>query len=200
LKLEKRSSDACQVPKAAENGCARKGRSHVLIYILILFIAAFFLMTLSFLSHQRSNEQVLGQLHANATNLEKLQSALEQNVRLQEQVDAQKRQMEDLKKELAASEGAQTQLKEKISALDKSLTELENAWEALQKTSSAVDALTQLQQLLIAGDTASCRKIIADMETTGLDKFLPAAASSPGGISPQQMFQQAKLLAAAPAE
>lgn len=200
MKLKKRSADACQAPQVAGTGCTQKGRSHILIYILILFIAAFLLMALSFLSHQRSNEQVLGQLHTNVSNLEKLQSALEENVRLQEQVDVQKFQLEELRKELSASEDAQSQLFEKISGLEQSLAQLQNELDAQKHTVSAMDALVQLQQLLIANDPAACRKLIADMETTGLDKLLPTTAAAPGGISPYQMFQHVKLLTAVPAE
>lgn len=200
MKLKKRSADACQAPQTAETAHSSRGRSHVLIYILILFIAAFLLMTLSFLSHQRSNEQVLGQLHTNVSSLEKLQSALEENVRLQEQVDVQKFQLEELRKELALSESAQSQLTEKIAALEIALAQQQKELETLQKTASAVDALTQLQQQLLSGDSAACRKIITDMETAGLDKLLPSSPTIPGGISPQQMFQQAKLLTTVPVE
>ena len=200
MKLKKRSEDGGQAVQAAEAGCSQKGRSHILIYILILFIAAFLLMALSFLSHQRTNEQVLGQLHTNVSSLEKLQSALEENVRLQEQVDVQKFQLEELRKELAASGTTQNQLSEKISALEQSLAQLQTELDAQKQAISAMDALVQLQQLLIAGDPAACRKLIADMETAGLDKLLPSAATAPGGVSPYQMFQNVKLLTAVPVE
>ena len=37
------------------------GKKPVIVYILILFLAAFLLMFLSMLSHQRSNTEALGQ-------------------------------------------------------------------------------------------------------------------------------------------
>ena len=200
MKFNKRSADAFQPPQTAETGQSRTGRSHILVYILILFIAAFLLMALSFLSHQRSNEQVLGQLHTNVSSLEKLQSALEENVRLQEQVDVQKFQLEELKAELAASQNTQGQLTEKIADLEASLAKLQKELDTLRQTASAIDALAQLQQLLISGDLISCRKVITDMESSGLDKLLPTTASAPGGISPYQMYQQAKLLTEVPTE
>jgi len=199
LKVIKRRADTGDSPQTAETDCSRKGRSHILIYILILFIAAFLLMTLSFLSHQRSNEQVLGQLRTNVTNLEKLQDALEENMRLQDQIYVQKSQLESLKKELDASQGDRTQLTEKISALESTLAQQQKEVSAHKQTISAMDALVQLQQLLIAGDPAACRKLITDMETTGLDKLLPTTATAPGGVSPYQMFQQVKLLTVIPA-
>lgn len=200
MKLEKRSADPHQAPQTAETNCTHKGRSHILVYILILFIAAFLLMTLSFLSHQRSNEQVLGQLRTNVSNLGKLQDALEENVRLQDQIDIQNAQLEELKKELEASQGDQKQLTEKNTALESSLAQKQKDLDAQKQTVSAMDALAQLQQLLIAGDSASCRKLITNMESTGLDKLLPTAAIAPGGVSPYQMFQNVKLLTAIPTE
>ena len=196
MKLEKRSTDTPQTEPSAVHHHHHKGRSHILIYILILFIAAFLLMTLSFLSHQRTNEQVLGQLSSNVSNLSKLQSALEENLRLQEKINDQTFQMESLEDELDAAQDAQTKLSEKISALEQSSAQQQKELDALRQTASAVDALTQLQIQLMAGDMTACRQIIADMESSGLDKLLPASSAYPGGISPQQMFQQAKLLAA----
>ena len=58
----------------------------VLVYIMVLFIAAFLLMAFSFLMHQRSNEQVLGELHTSVNLLEDYQQALEANNRLTGQV------------------------------------------------------------------------------------------------------------------
>ena len=200
MKLKKRSADTFESPQAANTDCSRKGRSHILIYILILFIAAFLLMALSFLSHQRSNEQVIGQLHTNVSNLQKLQSAMEENIRLQEQVNAQILQLDELKDQLSASQAAQTLLSEKLSALEKTLEQQQKELDTLRQTASAMEALTQLQQLLISGDPAACRNAIANMEAAGLDKLLPSTASAPGGVSPYQLFQHAKLLTVVPAE
>jgi len=200
LKLEKRSAEVQQTPQTAETTCTRKERSHILVYILILFIAAFLLMALSFLSHQRSNEQVLGQLRTNVSNLEMLQDALEENTRLQDQIDIQKSRLEELEKALEASQGDQKQLTGKISSMESTLAEQQKNLDAHKQTIAAMDALVQLQQLLIAGDSTTCRKLITDMETAGLDKLLPTVATAPGGVSPYQMFQAVKLLTAIPTE
>ena len=200
MKLKTRCADTGESPQTTQSHHSNQSRSHILIYILILFIAAFLMMALSFLSHQRTNEQVLGQLKTNVTSLSSLQSALEENVRLQEQLDAQKSQLEELQKGLAASQESQAKLSEQLTELEKEQSRLEEAVKELQNTVTAMDALTQLQQKLIAGDLIACRKIITDMESTGLDKLLPDTPYAPGGVSPQQMYQQAKLIAASPAE
>lgn len=181
--------------------CNKKARTPILGYILILFIAAFFLMALSFLSHQRSNEQVLGQLSANANTLESLQSALEENVRLQQQISSQKSQLDALEASVEATQKALEAANGEKSALQTQLDDLLKQLEAMQQQMTAMDALAQLQQLFISNDLDACRSLVADMESTGLDKLLPTSAGSAVGVAPSQLFQQLKLLSAAiPAE
>lgn len=61
-------SDAPSVPAEQESAAQPanppkpRDKKPVVIYIMILFIAAFLLMTLSFFMHQRSNTEVLGEL------------------------------------------------------------------------------------------------------------------------------------------
>ena len=172
---------------------AKKERTHILSYILILFIAAFFLMALSFLSHQRSNEQVLGQLSTSFNALENLQTALEENVRLEGQIDVQRIQIEELEEDLESIQESLEQMTGERDALQQNLTDL-------QSRIAAMDALAQLQQLYISGDLETCRSVIVDMEATGLDKLLPAEASAAGGAAPAQLYQQLKDLVNPPAE
>ena len=49
----------------------------VITYIMILFIAAFLLMALSFLMHQRSNTEALGQLQSSMTAMQEIQATQE---------------------------------------------------------------------------------------------------------------------------
>ena len=61
MKLEKRSSGGeGDMPPVQEEKPVKS--KPVVVYIMILFIAAFLLMALSFLMHQRSNTEALGQL------------------------------------------------------------------------------------------------------------------------------------------
>lgn len=62
MKLEKRSSGAEQAPATDSQETTPKGKKPVVVYIMILFIVAFLLMALSFMMHQRSNSEVLGEL------------------------------------------------------------------------------------------------------------------------------------------
>ena len=199
MEQNNRCADTNQ-PQTTQTHSPNQNKSHVLAYILILFIAAFLMMALSFLSHQHTNEQVLGQLKTNVSSLSRLQSALEENMQLQEQLDAQKIQLEELQKGLSASQESQSKLSEQLTELEKEQSQLEQTVRELQNAVTAMDALTQLQQKLIAGDLIACRKIIADMESTGLDKLLPDMSYAPGGVSPQQMYQQIKLMTAVSSE
>ena len=61
MKFEKRSGDA-ETPAPAPEDKPSTGKKPVVISIMILFIVAFLLMALSFLMHQRSNSEVLGEL------------------------------------------------------------------------------------------------------------------------------------------
>ena len=48
----------------------KPGKKPVVVYIMILFIAAFLLMALSFFMHQRSNSEVLGELQNSVTTMQ----------------------------------------------------------------------------------------------------------------------------------
>ena len=61
MKFEKRSGGEAEAPSPAPED-KPSGKKPVVIYIMILFLAAFLLMALSLLMHQRSNTEALGQL------------------------------------------------------------------------------------------------------------------------------------------
>ena len=67
MKFEKRSGDEAETPSSAPEETPSTGKKPVVIYIMILFIVAFLLMALSFLMHQRSNSEVLGELQDSVT-------------------------------------------------------------------------------------------------------------------------------------
>ena len=60
------------------------GSKPVIIYIMILFIVAFLLMALSFLMHQRSNTEALGDLQNSVTAMQEVQSYQDKVIELQE--------------------------------------------------------------------------------------------------------------------
>ena len=74
MKFEKRSGDEAETPSSAPEETPSTGKKPVVIYIMILFIVAFLLMALSFLMHQRSNSEVLGELQDSVTAMQEVQA------------------------------------------------------------------------------------------------------------------------------
>lgn len=81
------SSDTASAPAAQEpvtpsaaqpvDSPKPRDKKPVVIYIMILFIAAFLLMTLSFFMHQRSNTEVLGELQDSVNAMQAVQQTQE---------------------------------------------------------------------------------------------------------------------------
>lgn len=169
MKLEKRS-DGTADNTPAPSPAPGERKKPVIVYIMILFIVAFLLMALSFFSHQRSNEQVLGTLQSSMSTLQDLQKSQDENVRLQDELDAANQQIKDL----------ETQLMEQA---------------ALQAdTDDAMDALLSLyilQQQYAAADYDGCKQTIQSMEDGGWNDLLSDEMLN-DVTSPAQRYQQLK--------
>ena len=85
MKFEKRADGGEVTPASSET--PETGKKPVIIYILILFLAAFLLMFLSMLSHQRSNTEALGQLQNSVSAIQEIQATQEQIIELQKRLD-----------------------------------------------------------------------------------------------------------------
>lgn len=152
----------------------------VITYIMILFIAAFLLMALSFLMHQRSNTEALGQLQNSMTAMQEIQATQEKNMELQEQLS---KTQDELDKTIAAYDG---QLAALVGDLDQKQLQLD-----------AMMNLYLLQQSYSAGEYESCGEIIQFMEANGqvsaLDTESTAEGTTPDGVaSPYDRFYQLK--------
>ena len=132
----------------------------VLVYIMVLFIAAFLLMAFSFLMHQRSNEQVLGELHTSVNLLEDYQQALEANNRLTGQVA-------DLEKELSAAKSDTTKQETEKNTLKTQLDAAKQEISALQQQIAALEALAKAQTLYRNGGRNSNVIVAIGLPTTG---------------------------------
>lgn len=119
MKLEKRSGGSPAEP-VEEN--ADKGKKPVVIYIMILFIAAYLLMAWSFASHQRSNTEALGRLQSSVTAMQEVQD-------LQDQVISLQKELAEAQRELTETQGALKELEE----TRKELAETRKALDALEK-------------------------------------------------------------------
>lgn len=167
MKLEKRS-DGGGAENAPEKADERK--KPVVIYIMILFIAAFLLMAWSFASHQRSNTEALGRLQSSVTAMQEVQD-------LQDRVIA-------LQRELAEAQNAIDALKEEVSTG-------QDAAESLEKQAAAMQRLYVLQQQYATGDYEACRRTIALFEAQGTADLLPSLDE--GSVTPPAVrYQQLK--------
>ena len=113
---------------------------------MILFIVAFLLMALSFVMHQRSNTEVLGELQDSVSAMQEIQSTQDALLDLQDQLD---------------------DAEETVEALESAGEETQAALEAAEQENRALLALYQLQQLYAAGDLDGCRETLAAIEAEG---------------------------------
>lgn len=164
-------AEASAAPKKAA------GNKPVVIYIMILFIVAFLLMALSFLMHQRSNTEALGQLQNSVTAIQEVQATQEENIALQEQLSDLQRQLDDT-----------------VTAYDNQLKALVGDLEQKQLELEAMTELYLLEQTFQTKDLAACQEQIARMETQGTADALPAASNDGDdpATSPADRFLQLK--------
>ena len=163
MKFEKRADGGDVTPSSPES--AETGKKPVIVYILILFLAAFLLMFLSLLAHQRSNSEALGQLQNSMSAMQEIQ---EQILNLQTQLDAVEQERDQAKADLEASQ---------------------NDAEQLKKESDALMALYTLQQEYLAGNLDSCRITLQEISDQKLADLLPTTAPE-GVTTPAQRYQE----------
>ena len=125
MKFEKRT-DGEQIPSSPQEDKPSAGRKPVVIYIMILFIVAFLLMALSFVMHQRSNTEVLGELQDSVSAMQEIQSTQDALLDLQDQLD---------------------DAEETVEALESAGEETQAALEAAEQETRALLALYRYQQL-----------------------------------------------------
>lgn len=144
MKLEKRAGGS-PVPEPPEDKTPPE-KKPVVIYILILFIAAFLLMGLSLLMHQRSNTEAIGQLNDSIAAMKDAQGAAERVIRLQEE-------LEDTKERLAEFEDAAETARNQASLAEYNL----------ERTQEAMDWFWQLDHAYLLEDLEMCGTILDAM-------------------------------------
>lgn len=165
MNIQKRTDG--EAPNSAPPQESAGGKKPVVIYIMILFIAAFLLMALSFFMHQRS----LGELQNQMTDLQAVQATQDENLRLQEQLDK-------LQKQIDAQE-------EENAQKDVSLGLMQDRQDALL-------SLYTLIQQYAAGEYDSCRQTIQAMEDAGMPELLKELTTADGVTTPAQRYQELK--------
>lgn len=173
MNLKRRDSSA---PDLEEKPAADSGKKPVIIYILVLFLVAFLLMTLSLLSHQRSNTEAIGQLQGSVTAMQEVQGLQEQVIQLQKEL-AETR-------DLLGQAEADAQYEQEQAV--KNLAERD----MMEFRSIALLSLYQLEQHYSAGDLEACKVLIEDFEC-GLANSLPREGEN-GVTSPAEHYEALK--------
>ena len=161
MKFEKRADGGEVTPASSET--PETGKKPVIIYILILFLAAFLLMFLSMLSHQRSNTEALGQLQNSVSAIQEIQAT---------------------QKRLDKTETERDEAKEELKVISDSISDLE-------KTSQALLALYNLQQEYLTGNLDGCLLTLQEISDQHLDELLPST-NTEGVTPPAQRYQELK--------
>ena len=163
---------------AAPEPPRKNDKKPVVVYIMILFIVAFLLMALSFLMHQRSNSEALGELRNSVTAMQEVQAFQEKIIDLQEQMDDLQEEVESLQSEVD-SQKANNEL-------------LLNSLEAREKELEALVYFYTLQQQYLTHSYEGCQTTIDTMEAAGLDDVLPDVAAADDVIPPAERYYQLK--------
>lgn len=173
MKLEKRNEGG---PVEPEEDMTPKGKKPVVVYIMVLFIAAFLLMAWSFASHQRSNTEAIGRLQSSVTAMQGVQDLQNRVISLQDELEEAQDEIEELERE--------------ASLLDSEL-------EAYNRQYQALGNLYSLERLYRQENLEGCRKVIDAMEaenlTVCLSDNLPLSERELGlTISVWERYQQLK--------
>ena len=142
----------------------------VIIYIMILFIVAFLLMALSFMMHQRSNTEVMGELQSSVNAMQAVQTTQEKVIALQD--------------ELALAH-------EEISKLEDENEETQAVLADTERDMEALLELYALQQQYSNHAYADCKATIAHMEQ---EKLVERLSKDPihDTTSPFERYEQLK--------
>ena len=155
----------------------KEKHQHVIIYIMILFIAAFLLMALSSLMQQRSNDEAFGKLQHSLSNMQAVQATQDQII--------------DLQRQLSEAEKAQDKLREEIEGLESRIEDDKVAISQEQLRTEAMLGLYNLQQNYLNQEFDACMEMLQYMEDNGLVDLLPDKAID-DATSPAMRYGQLK--------
>lgn len=172
-----REEESYPLQHAAEHEKPKKQQS-VLIYLVILFAAAFLLMALSYLMQRRSSDATIQGLRESVTAMQSVGDIQTQNETLRQQVADLEAQLEEAQQEL---EGMRD-------ALDTLTLRKETLVQAM-------DLFWQIDEAYVRGRWALCRELIERMEDvsagSALKEYLPAESTTDNErFSPADRYQE----------
>lgn len=174
MKLERRNEAGPS--EAPEEIPQTKRQKPVVVYIMILFIAAFLLMAWSFASHQRSNTEAMGQIQSSVSSLHEIQ---------------------DLQNRVISLQSELAEARENIQDLETSAEQREGELESLQKRCEAMIRLQALEQMYAVQDFETCQKLLDSFEEDELVGCLDDSVSSSDrdlgiSVSPRERYKELK--------
>lgn len=176
MKLERRNS-----PEESGNSAGPVEKKPVVVYIMVMFMAAFLLMAWSFATHQRNNTEAIGRLQSSVTAMEGAQD-----------------RVISLQKELEEAQKA-------IQELERGAVLRDSELDAYGRQYEALSCLYALERLYRQEDLESCREIIDRMEEEELvvclsDSLSPSEQELGIAVSDRERYQQLKEALAASGE
>ena len=148
----------------------KKDRPHLMSYLVILFLAAFLLLAMSYFMQQRRNDQqVIDGLQQSMSAMKTTQNAIERNRVLMEENETLKQKLSSLE------EQAETAAAQRVEQ---------------EKTVLALDYLWRIEREYFQGRYAAAREMIRAFEQADLEGYLPEEAiSDPNYRSPAEQYK-----------
>lgn len=134
----------------------KERQKRVYTYIMVLFAAAFLLILWSFLSTHRMNQELTDQLKGSE---DRAQTALEENIDLENEVESLETRLAQLEEQLARTETA--------------LDAAEETSERQEAVITALDHLRKIEAAFEAYRYETARELVLAFEDSGLAQYLP---------------------------
>ena len=157
---------------AAEH--AKPGKKNpVLLYLVILFAAAFVLLLMSYRMQQRSNQVAMENLQQTSNSAtQSLENLIQERDTLAEKVDQMEDQLSQLEESLDSAQKESQQSRDQAAALSRQLLAMEYFWQV--DDYYARGYYTQARNLIESMEEQGLQNDLPTENTTGTDRFSPA--------------------------
>ncbi len=143
-------------PKEERPGQQWRRRQSVVLYITILFAAAFALLLMTYAMDQRRSNETLGDLTSSVSDLKDSLSGMQTAQSALEENGALKNEIQDL----------QEQIDTLLGTIDSLTAAGEQQGQVLERTKEAMDYFWQIDEAYVRGRYSLCRDLIAVLEDT----------------------------------
>lgn len=155
----------------------KKKNSAVINYISILFMAAFFLMMMTYLMEQREAAEILQGLRSSVSAMQSVEELYEENLDLKEELT-------NVQRDLLTAEQEVEELGADLLDMEAQLAQSQEDWE---NESLALDWFWQVKSAYLLEEYDLCRELIVEMGD--LNKYLPTVSrTSNDSFSPAHLF------------